>query len=86
MLQVLFVSSYSVLFLQGDLLVFLSLSSFTMSLSSGDNGSILDCVVRGPGLATDFCAGWEGWLEGAHLAQLASDREDAARVAVLRAQ
>jgi hypothetical protein len=56
------VSSCSVLFLQGGLLLFFSLSSFTMSLSSGDNGSVLECVARGPGLVAEFCAGWEGWL------------------------
>jgi hypothetical protein len=61
------------------------LVSNTMSLSSGDNGSIFDCVVQGPGLAKKFCAGWEGWLEGACLAQLSSDRVDAAHVAVLHA-
>jgi hypothetical protein len=84
MWHVLFESSCSVLFLQGCLLVFYFLLSFTMSFSSGDNGSTLDCVMtQGPGLASEFCGGWEGWLEGAPLAQLASDREDAARVAVL---
>jgi hypothetical protein len=55
-----------------------------MSVSSGDDGSVLDCAARGPGLAAEFHAGWEGWLEGAHMAQLASDEEDAVRVAVLR--
>jgi hypothetical protein len=53
---------------------------FTMSVSSGDDGSVLDCAARGPGLAAEFRAGWEGWLEGACLAQLASDEEDAVRV------
>jgi hypothetical protein len=56
-----------------------------MSVSSGDDGSVLECAARGPGLATEFRAGWEGWLEGALLAQLASDRDDAVRVAVLHA-
>ncbi len=56
-----------------------------MSVSSGDDGSVLDYAARGPGLAAEFRAGWEGWLEGAHLAQLASDEEDAVRVAVLHA-
>ncbi len=56
-----------------------------MSISSGDDGSILDCAARGPGSAVEFRAGWEGWLEGACLAQLASDEEDAVHVAVLRA-
>jgi hypothetical protein len=79
----LFVSSCSVLFLQGGLLVFFSLPSFTMSLSSGDNGPVLECVARGPSLAAEFRAGREGWLEGASLAQLASDRDDAVCVAVL---
>jgi hypothetical protein len=37
-----------------------------MSVSSGDDDSVLECAVRGPGLAAEFCAGWEGWLEGAH--------------------
>ena len=41
--------------------VFLLLS-FTMSFSSGDDGSALDCVARGPGLAVEFHAGCEGWL------------------------
>ncbi len=81
----LFVSSCSVLSRQGGLLVFFSLSSFTMSLSSGDNGSVLECVARGPGLAVEFHAGWEGWLEGARSAQLASDRDDVVCVAVLHA-
>ena len=54
-----------------------------MSVSSGDDGSILDCAAWGPGLAAEFCAGWEGWLEGARLAQLASNEEDAVCVAVL---
>jgi hypothetical protein len=80
---VLFVSSLSVLFLQGGLLVFFSLSCFTMSLSSGDDGSVLECVAWGPGLAVEFHAGWEGWLEGAYLAQLASNRDDTVHVAVL---
>ncbi len=53
-----------------------------MLFSSGDNGSALDCVARGSGSAKAFRAGWEGWLEGACLAQLSYDREDAARVAV----
>jgi hypothetical protein len=54
-----------------------------MSLSSGDDGSILECDAWGPGSAAEFSAGWEGWLEGAHLAQLAFDRDDAVCVAVL---
>ncbi len=54
-----------------------------MSVSSWDDGSVLDCAVQGPSSAAEFCAGWEGWLEGARLAQLASDEEDAVRVAVL---
>ncbi len=58
---------------------------FTMSVSSGDDGSILECAAWGPGSAAEFRAGWKGWLEGAHLAQLASDEDDAIRVAVLRA-
>jgi hypothetical protein len=33
----------------------------------------------------EFHAGWEGWLEGACLAQLASNEDDAVHVAVLRA-
>ncbi len=36
-------------------------------------------------MAAEFCAGWDGWLEGAHLAQLASDRAVAVCVAVLHA-
>ncbi len=56
-----------------------------MSASFGGDGSILYCAVRGPGLAAEFRAGWEGWLEGARLAQLASNEKDAVRVAVLHA-
>ncbi len=41
-----------------------------MSFSSGDDGSALDFVMWGPGRAEEFRAGWEGWLEGACLAQL----------------
>jgi hypothetical protein len=56
-----------------------------MSVSSGDGGSVLECAARGPSSAAEFRTGWEGWLEGACLAQLASDEDDAIRVAVLRA-
>jgi hypothetical protein len=56
-----------------------------MSVSSGDDGSIFDYAAQGPGLVAEFHAGWEGWLEGAHLAQLASDEGDAVCVAVLHA-
>jgi hypothetical protein len=56
-----------------------------MSVSSGDDGSVLDCAVWGPCLAVEFCVGWEGWLEGACLAQLASNEDDADHVADLRA-
>ncbi len=56
-----------------------------MSVSSGDDGSILECAEWGPGSVVEFRAGWEGWLEGARLAQLASDEDDAIHVAVLRA-
>ena len=55
----------------------------SLSSGSGDNGSVFDCVAQDPGLAAEFRAGWEGWLEGTHLAQLASDEDDAIRVAVL---
>jgi hypothetical protein len=58
-----------------------------MSISSGDDGSVLECAARGPGSSAEFCAGWEGWegwLEGTHLAQLASNEDNAIRVAVLR--
>jgi hypothetical protein len=59
---------------------------FAMSVSSGDDGSVLKCAARGgPGSAAEFRAGWEGWLEGARLAQLASNEDDAIRIAVLRA-
>jgi hypothetical protein len=58
---------------------------FTMSVSSGDDGSVLECAVRGPGSAVELRTGWEGWLEGACLAQLASDEDDAIHVAVLHA-
>jgi hypothetical protein len=47
-----------------------------MSVSSGDDGSVLDCAARGPGSAAKFCAGWERWLEGARLSQLASNEDD----------
>jgi hypothetical protein len=57
-----------------------------MSISSGDGGSVLECAARGPGSAAEFRAGWEGWLEGTHLAQLASDEDDAIRVSVLRVE
>ncbi len=33
-----------------------SLLSFTMSVSSGDDGSILECAARGPSLAAEFRA------------------------------
>jgi hypothetical protein len=56
-----------------------------MSVSSGDDGSILECAARGPSSAAEFHVGWEGWLEGARLAQLASNEDDAICVAVLRA-
>jgi hypothetical protein len=59
---------------------------FIMSVTSGDDGSVLECAARGgPGSAAEFRAGWEGWLECACLAQLASDENDAIRVAVLHA-
>jgi hypothetical protein len=59
---------------------------FTLSVSSGDDCSVLECAARGgPGSAAEFRAGWEGWLEGSCLAQLASNEDDAIRVAVLRA-
>jgi hypothetical protein len=54
-----------------------------MSISSGDDGSILECAAQGPGSAAEFHVGWEGWLEGARLAQLASDEDNAIHVAVL---
>jgi hypothetical protein len=56
-----------------------------MSVSSGDDGSVLECAAWNPGSAAEFRAGWEGWLEVARLAQLASNENDAVRVAVLRA-
>jgi hypothetical protein len=52
-----------------------------MSLSSGDDGFVLECAARGPGSAVEFCAGWERWLEGARLAQLAFNSDDAVCVA-----
>jgi hypothetical protein len=71
--------------LQGFVSVLLHMF-FAMSLSSGDDGSVLECAVRGgPSSAEEFHAGWEGWLEGTRLAQLASDEDDAIRDAVLRA-
>ncbi len=56
-----------------------------MSVSSGDDSSVFECVAWGPGLVAEFRAGWEGWLEGACLAQLASNEDTAVCVAVLRA-
>jgi hypothetical protein len=56
-----------------------------MSISSGDDGFVLECAARDPGLAAEFRVGWERWLEGARLAQLTSDRDDAVHVSVLRA-
>ena len=56
-----------------------------MSISSGDDGFVLECAARDPGLAAEFLAGWEWWVEGARLAQLASNEDDAVRVAVLHA-
>ena len=57
----------------------------SLSSGSGDNGSVFDCVAQDPGLAAEFRAGREGWLEGTRLAQLVFDRDDAVCVAVLRA-
>jgi hypothetical protein len=54
-----------------------------MSISSGNDGFILECAAWGPSLGTEFPAGWEGWLEVTCLTQLASDEDDAVRVAVL---
>ena len=57
---------------------------FAMSVSFVDDGTILECAAQGsPNSVAEFRAGWEEWLEGAHLAQLASDEDDAIRVAVL---
>ncbi len=71
--------------LQGFVSVLLHMF-FAMSVSSGDDGSILECAAwGGPGSAAEFRAGWEGWLEGTCLAHLASDEDDAIRVAFLRA-
>jgi hypothetical protein len=47
---------------------------------------VLDIMARSFCLVEKFHAGWEGWLEGAHLAQLRFDVEDAVRVGVLRAE
>jgi hypothetical protein len=63
---------------------FFSLLGFTISIASGDDGSVLKCAVWGPGSAAEFRAGWEGWLEGPHSAQSASNRDGAVHVAVLR--
>jgi hypothetical protein len=57
--------------------VLFSLLGFTMYVSSEDDGSILECAAWGPSLAAEFRTGWEGWLEGACLAQVASDRDEA---------
>ncbi len=71
--------------LQGFVSVLLH-TFFTMSVSSGDDGSVLECAAQGgPGSAGEFRAGWEGWLRGACLAQLASNEDDAIPIAVLRA-
>jgi hypothetical protein len=64
--------------LSGLLLVPFLLLCFTMSFSTRG--------AQGPSSVEEFCAGWEGWLEGACLAQLSSDWEDAACVAVLHAE
>ncbi len=47
---------------------------------------VLDIMVGSFHLAEEFCAGWEGWLEGARSAQLRFDVEDMVRVGVLRAE
>ncbi len=50
-----------------------------------EGGPISDIMARSFCSAEEFCAGWEGWLEGAHSAQLRFDVEDMVRVGVLRA-
>ena len=47
---------------------------------------ILDLMVWSCCLVEGFCAGWEGWLEGACLAQRRSDVEDAVCIGVLRVE
>ena len=47
---------------------------------------ISDLMARSFCSAEEFRAGWEGWLEGARLAQLGFDVEDAVRVGVLHAE
>ena len=47
---------------------------------------VLDVMARSYRSAEEFRAGWEGWLEGARLAQLRFDAEDDVRVGVLRAE
>jgi hypothetical protein len=54
-----------------------------MSISSGDDGSILESW--GSGSAVEFRAWWEGWLEGGHSAQLAPNEKDAVCIAILLA-
>jgi hypothetical protein len=71
--------------LQGFVSVLLH-TFFAMSISSENDGSILECAARGgPSSAAEFRAGWEGWLEGARFAQLASNEDNAIRDAVLHA-
>ena len=45
---------------------------------------VSDIMARSFRSAEKFRAGWEGWLEGARLAQLRFDVEDMVRVGVLR--
>ncbi len=47
---------------------------------------ISDIMTRSFRSAEEFRAGWEGWLEGARLAQLRFDVEDMVCVGVLRAE
>ena len=46
----------------------------------------LRVVWCGIQLGEEFPAGWEGWLEGAHQAQLSFGLEDSVCVAVLRVE
>jgi hypothetical protein len=47
---------------------------------------ILNIMAQSFRLAEEFCAGWEGWLEGARSAQLRFNVEDAVCIGVLRVE
>ncbi len=47
---------------------------------------VSDIMARSFSSAEEFCAGWEGWLEGVCSAQLRFDVEDVVCIGVLRAE